>query len=220
MVVLRIEHLGDDLAHGLLLHGAHVVAAVKELHVEFIVFRLPDTEQADAFSVLAGDAQIVGNGCDGSVVLVAHRVVLVVPLLFNVAAEVDFYRTFGYGLQPDAAAGQPGVGQLGLPAVHQLLAEQAVFIPQGVAHGRVSLGGQAVHEAGGKTTQAAVAQACVGLLLVKIIQFDIELRQSFAEVVLQIQVVKSVAQRTAQQELHAEIVDLLGAGLLSVLHKL
>ena len=149
-----------------------------------------------------------------------HGVVLVVPLLLDVAAKADFHGAFGHLLQPDAAAGQPGVGQLGLPAVHQLLAEQAVLVPQGVAHGRVALGGQAVHKAGGQAAQAAVAQARVGLLLVEVIQLDAVVRQGLAEVLLQAQVAQVVAQGTPQQELHAQVVNLLGAGFLRVLHKL
>ena len=189
VVVLGVQHLGDDLAHGLLFHGPHIVAAVKELHVELVVFSLPHTQQADALAVLAGNAHIIGHGGDGGIVLVAHGVVLVVPLLLDVAAKVDLHRAFRHGLQPNAAAGQPGVGQLGLPAVHQLLAEQAVFIPQGVAHSGVSLGGQAVHKAGGQAAQAAVAQARVGLLLVEVVQLDIKSGQRLAEIVFQIQVV-------------------------------
>ena len=119
-----------------------------------------------------------------------HGVVLVVPLLLDVAAKADFHGAFGHLLQPDAAAGQPGVGQLGLPAVHQLLAEQAV------------------------------AQARVGLLLVEVIQLDAVVRQGLAEVLLQAQVAQVVAQGTPQQELHAQVVNLLGAGFLRVLYKL
>ena len=220
VVVLGVEHLGDDLAHGLLLHGPHIVAAVEELHVELVVFRLPHPQQADALAVHAGDAHVIGDGGDGGVVLVAHGVVLVVPLLLDMAAKADFHGAFGHLLQPDAAAGQPGVGQLGLPAVHQLLAEQAVFIPQGIAHGRIALGGQAVHKAGRQAAQAAVAQAGVGLLFIQIVQLDIVFRQSLAEGLLQAQVVQVVAQRAPQEELHAEIIDLLGAGFLCVLNKL
>ena len=116
VVVLGVEHLGDNLAHGLLLHGAHVVAAVEELHVELVVFRLPHPQQADALAVHAGDAHVIGDGGDGGVILVPHGVVLVVPLLLDMAAKADFHGAFGHLLQPDAAAGQPGVGQLGLPA--------------------------------------------------------------------------------------------------------
>ena len=124
------------------------------------------------------------------------------PLLLDAAVEVDFHGALGHPLHPHVAAGQPGVGQLGLPAVHQLLAEQAVLVPQGVAHGGVPLGGQAIHKAGGQAAQAAVAQARVGLLLVEVLQLDAVVGQGLLEILLQAQVEQAVAQGTAQQELH------------------
>ena len=149
-----------------------------------------------------------------------HRVVLVVPLLLNVAAKAHFHRTFGHPLKPYASAGQPGIRQLGLPAVHQLLAEQAIFIPQGITHGRIALSGQTVHEAGCQAAQAAVAQTGVGLLLVEVIQLNIVFCQGLAEVFLQAQVEQGVTQGASQKELHAEVVDLLSGRLFGVLHKL
>ncbi len=124
----------------------------------------------------------------------AHRVILFVPLLLNMSVKTDLYRIFRNLLQPNAAARQPAVGQLGLPAVHQLLAEYAVFISQGISHGGVSLCGQAVQETGGKPPKAPVAQTRIGFLLIEVIQFDIVFGQGLLETVFQPQVVEVVPQ--------------------------
>ena len=60
VVVLGVEHLGDDLAHSLLLHGPHIVAAVEELHVKLVVFGLPHAQKADALSIHAGNVHVIG----------------------------------------------------------------------------------------------------------------------------------------------------------------
>ena len=70
--------------------------------------------------------------------------------------------------QPDFAAGKPEIGHFGLPAVHQLLLEDAGFIKNGIAHGRITLRGKAVQIAGGKPAEAAVAEARVGFTVIKL----------------------------------------------------
>ena len=119
-------------------------------------------------------------------------------------------------LEPDLAAGQPEVGQLRLPAVHQLLAEDTVFIAQGVADRRIALRGQTVEEARGQTAQTAVAETGVRLLLIEIVQLDAHLRESLAEIGFQPEVEQVIFERTAHQKLHAEIIDLLGVGFFRI----
>ena len=104
------------------------------------------------------------------------------PLLFHVAVEVHLNGAFGstFCIQTRAAR-QPEVRQLRLPTLNELLAENTVFIAQGIAHGRVALGGQAVKEAGGKAAEAAVAQAGVRLLFVKVIELYAHFGKRFAD---------------------------------------
>ena len=123
------------------------------------------------------------------------------------------------GHQPDVAAGQPGVRKLGLPAVHDLLLEDTVFVKDGITHSGVVAGGQRVHEAGRQTAQTAVAQAGVRLLLKQRLHVDAEAVQRLAEQTVHLHVVDVVFQRTAQQELHAQIVGVFAAAGLAVRHK-
>ena len=138
-------------------------------------------------------------------------VILLVPVFLEISLEVHVNGKLRPGIQPDGAARQPVVRQLGLPAVFQLLLEDAVLVADGVAHCRVRLGGKGVHIAGGKTAQPSVAQTCVRLVFIDLIQVDVVLSQNLGDVVHQLQVVKTGFEGSAHQEFHGQIVDLLAA---------
>ncbi len=144
--------------------------------------------------------------------------VLVVPEFLDMSVKADLYAFFRHRLHPDFPTRKPEIGQLRLPAVHQLLAEDAVLIAQGIPRGGVALCGQGVQEAGGKPAQPAVAQPGVRFLLVKTVQLQPQLAQRFAEVPLDPEVEQIVFQRTAQQEFHTKIVNLLGMGFFRLRH--
>ncbi len=220
VVVLGIEDLGDDVGHGLLLHCPHIVAAAEEVHVELVVLRLPYPKQAYAPAVLAGHVKVIGHGGDGGIVLMLHGVVLLVPLLLDMSVKVHLHGVVGHRLHPYRPPRQPEVRQLRLPAVHQLLLEKAVFVPQRVAHGRIPLGGKAVQETGRKPPQAPVAKARVGLLVIEVAELYAKLRQSLPHIVLKAQVIEVVLQRAPQKELHAKIVYALCLRLHGVLLEL
>ena len=124
VIIGGVEHLGDDLGHGLLLHGAHILTLVEQGHVHARGGGAPQPQGGHAAAILARDHQVVGLG-DDDVGVVVHHVVeaVVVPPFPDIAVG-----QFGPGQQPAFPAGEPEIGQLGLPAVHQLLAENAVFI--------------------------------------------------------------------------------------------
>ena len=144
MVILWVKHLGNDLRHGVPLHGPQIIAAVEQLHVKFLGLSRPQPQPADPLAVLAGNHHIIGHRQNLGGVLYLDGVKAPIPALLQVAVEIDGHRLFRMGLQPYGAAGQPEIRKLSLPAVHQLLTENTIFIPQGVAHSRIFLGGQAV----------------------------------------------------------------------------
>ena len=115
-------------------------------------------------------------------------------------------------LQPHLTAGQPVVGALLLPAVHDLLLEDAVLVQDGVAGAADAGGGHAVQIAGSQTAQTAVAQTCIGLFLKNAVQIDVGVGQCLLSNLVQTQIEQAHLQAAAHQELHAEVVDLLGAG--------
>ena len=209
VVVGGIEHLADDLGHGVLLDGAQVLALIEQAHVEAGGARRPEAEDADGLAVLAGDHHVARGGLDRGGVAVLDVVEAVVPPLVDVTVKVDGQRQLGPLLEPDLAAGEPEVGHLHLPAVDQLLTEDAKLVLDGIAHGGVFAGGQPVENAGGETAEAAVAQARVGLQFIKGVEIGAQFLERAAEGALKVEIVQGVAQGTAQQELHAQVADLL-----------
>ena len=192
MVVVGVKHLADGLGVGVLAKGLGVVAAVEGVHIDGRALGAPDAQQADALAVIAGDHDVVWHRLDGGVVFVQDMVVAVVPELLDAAAEVDVHRMLGDALQPDFAAGQPLVGQLGLPAVDDLLLEDAEFVQDGVAHCWVAAGGQRVHKAGGKTSKAAVAKAGVRFQLKQVFHLDAHLLERLRKLGGKVEVVDRV----------------------------
>ena len=127
----------------------------------------------------------------------------------DAAAEADLHRLALVGHQPHVAHVQPVVGELHLPAVHDLLLEDAELIADGIAgHGQIQAGG-GVHIAGGQTAQAAVAQARIRFHLVQVVDVHAAVPQGLGEHVLQAQIVQVVPQGGAHQELHGHIIYLL-----------
>ena len=136
----------------------------------------------------------------------------VIPVLADLAVKADLDGLIGVALQPDLTAGQPVVSALLLPAVHDLLLEDAVLVQDGVAGAADAGGGHAVQIAGSQTAQTAVAQACIGLFLKDALDVDVGISQHLLGNIFQTQVEQAHLQAAAHQELHAEVVYLLGTG--------
>ena len=166
VVVLGIEHLGDDLAELLFLQGLHILAPVELLHVDLLGRAgRPGAQHVDHGAVIAQYRHIIGHGLHGFIVQMAVFEPAVLVIFLKIAPEMHLHRLGRPADFPHIAVFQPVVGQLHLISVHDVLAEQAVFIADGAAHGRQLQGGQRVQKTGRQPAQAAVAQAGLGLLL-------------------------------------------------------
>ena len=219
VIVLRIEHLCDDLRHGVLLHCAQVVAAVEAGHVEGFAARGPDAQHVDAPAVHAGYIHVVRHRHHFFVVLMVYNMVLIVPVFFDVAAKVDLYALLRHLLQPNFSTRQPEVRQLRLPAVDQFLAEDAIFIAERIPHRGIPLCGQAIQETRRQTAKAAVAQARIRLFLIQIVELEAHFGKRLAEIFFNPKVVQVVLQGASHQEFHAEVIDALGVRLFGTLLK-
>ena len=93
--------------------------------------------------------------------------------------QLDFKGVFGALERPGIAETQPLVGGFYLPAVANLLIEDAVFIANAVADGGNVEGGERIHKARGKPAQPAIAQTRFGLLLDQRFQVKAELAHRF-----------------------------------------
>ncbi len=143
-------------------------------------------------------------------------VVLVVPVLGQVALEVDVDNSVGLLNKPAFAAGEPVVGKLGLPAVLDLLLENAVLIADRVAHSGISVGSETVQIAGGKSAQTAVSKTCVRLILIDTVKVDIPLLEDILNHAVDVKVEKACFQGTSHKELHGKVVNLFFARGMSL----
>ena len=159
-LVVGIEHLGDGLRDDLLVHRPVVVAGVEGLEVERLD-RLgpPQPQHVAGVDAVALDRRVVGDALHHALRHPADpELALFVLVVLGVAAPVDVIGDIGLGDLPGVAVAQPLVGDLRLPAVADLLVEDAELVADAVADGRALQRRQRVEIAGGQPAQAAVAQ--------------------------------------------------------------
>ncbi|MPM45029.1 hypothetical protein SDC9_91714 [bioreactor metagenome] len=164
VVVGGVEHLGDDLGHGLLLHRLEVLPAGVEAHVGgHGALGIPQAQEVCVGGGAAGDRHVPGHGQHGCISLMADFVAAVLPIAGDRAAEAHLLGLVPPGDQPGFPQLQPVIRQLGLLAVHDFLLEDAQLVADGIACRRNFQGGHGVQIAGGQPSEAAVAQARVRL---------------------------------------------------------
>ena len=209
--VVGIEHHGDLFGEILLRDRVGIAAGVEFLKVEFIGgLGLPQTQGINRIVAVAGNRQIVRNGehIEGIDPVHAQFASLVVAL-FKPAEE--FHPPAGIGTfdLPGIAAAQPGVGLFDLIAVLDRLAEHAVFIADAVAGHRNFKRGATVEEAGGQTSESAVAETGVHLLAFQVFEFAGVSLDRRAHLVGNAQVEQGVGQGAAHQKFHGQIAHAL-----------
>ena len=192
MVVGGVKDFRDNLRHGVLLHRAHIVALVKQRHIERRGFRRPQAQNGNALAVFARDIHIIRHRLNGLVVDKFDVVELIVPGIVNFALKADFQRAFFVRHKPHVAAGQPEIGQLRLPAVDQFLFENTRFVKNRIAARGVALRCKAVKVAGGKSAQSPVAETRVGFARIKAFELHAVIREHAFKNVGQIEIVKVV----------------------------
>ena len=89
VVVVGVQHLGDQLSAGVLAHRGVVVAQREAGHIEVGCLGLPQAQLGHALAVVALNIHIRGDGHDAVVVGVLDIVEAVVPVLVDLAVEAD-----------------------------------------------------------------------------------------------------------------------------------
>jgi hypothetical protein len=106
---------------------------------------------------------------------------------------------------PGVAPLQPFVGDFHLPAVHDLLVENAELVAQSVAHGRDLEGGQGIEVAGRQAAQAAVSQARLLFLVQKGLQAPADFGKGLFHLVIDAQVHQIVSQVRPRQKFRRQV---------------
>ena len=167
-LVVRIEHLAQVLGDDLLVDGAVVVAAIEDGEVERLRrFGFPQAQRVRGVDAVAEDRRVVGHAVHDLVPAPSARAVRPCSsvIVLGAAAELHFHRPLRPRDLPGIAEAQPLVGLLHLPAVDDLLLEDAELVADAVADRRDLQRRQRIEEAGGEAAEAAVAEA--GLVFVR-----------------------------------------------------
>ena len=160
-LVVRVQHLGDGLRGDLVLDRLVVVAGVECVQRERLDGpRAPQRQHVAGVHAVTLDRGVVGDALDAPAGHPPDAVAAgVVGVVLGVAAPLDEVVHVGFGDLPRVSVGQPVVGLLDLPAVVDLLVEDAELVADAVADGRPLEGGQRVEVARGEPAEAAVAQS-------------------------------------------------------------
>ena len=146
-------------------------------------------------------------------------VVVILPVLVDLTVEVHLDSLVGNRNQPCAAAGEPVIGKLCLPAVNDLLLEDTVLVTDRVTGSRIVTGSKSVHVACCESAQTAVAKTCVRLFIVNAVDLDAHILEGVSGNVLHAEVVQGGLEGTSHQELHGEVINLLSALGVAVAHE-
>ncbi len=201
--VARIEHAGNRFGLRARRGRADHVAGVerRKLHRRGRS-RRPKPQRVDVAAAPAGDRRIVRHRQDplGRIPEPARRAIGAADI-FDAAAEADGI----FGVEPlefpRVAEREPALRQLVLPAVPDLLLEQAVLVADAVAEGRHRQCRHAVHVASREAPEAAVAERGVGLELAQLIEIDAEAVERRARRTEQSQIDQRVEQQPPDQDI-------------------
>jgi hypothetical protein len=202
-LVVGVEHLGDRLGRDLVLDRLVVVAGVEGFQRErFDGPRAPQRQHVAGVDAVTLDGRVVGGALQQSARHPTGAVVAGVVLeVLGVAAPLDQVVDIGFGDFPRVSVVQPVVGLLDLPAVVNLLVENAEFVADAVADRGTFEGGQRVQVARGEPAEAPVAQAWFHLARQHLVEILTHGGQRGLGRVLHAQVQQVVAQLRAHQEL-------------------
>ena len=208
-LVVRVKHLRDGLADGLLAHGVHVAAAVEGDQVELLGrTRSPETEEVHRLRAVAGDRNVVGHAEDRLGVHPARAgVAFVIEDVFHAAVDLHVGRVFGADDFPRRAEDHPVVGMLDLVSVDKLLLKQTELVVNAVADGGQIERGEGIEETRRKTAETAVAEPHVHFALANGLPIDAEFLQRTARLVVEAGVVEIVLEQAAHEIFEREIVE-------------
>src|SRR5256885_344875 len=108
------------------------------------------------------------------------------------------------------AAGLPPIRLLVLIAVDDLLLEKAVFVIDAVSEAGHAEGCERLKEAGGKTSETAVAESGIEFAVEDFFEIDAFLVERLAAQLEQLQVAKAIAEGASHQEFHGDVIETLG----------
>ena len=205
--VVGVEHLGHILRDHLVLDRPVVVPGVERLQRQRIDgVGAPQRQGVAGVHPVALDRGAVVDALDDPLGdPTGLRLARSAGVVLGMAAPADLVTQFRLGDLPRVARRQPVVRALHLPAVADLLVEDAELVANSVADRRPLQGRQRLQIAGCKPAQASVAQARFLLASHHTVEVLAEVGQRRPGLVFEIQVEQVVGQMRTHQELGGQI---------------
>ena len=209
--VVRVQDLGNRFGKFHVLHSGDVVTIVEVAKAEVVSgFGAPEAEVVHRVVLVTRDRRIVREG--HHVVLrfpaVAEATVFVHPA-DHVAVERHLDSVSRAGDFPRVREAQPVIRLFFLFAVHNLLAEHAVFVTDAHTRCRKFERCHGVEEASCQTAKTSVAKPCVHFLFAEFFERHADFVKSFRHGAFDVEVQHGVAERTANQKFEREVIDAL-----------
>ena len=215
VVIVRIEDLDDIARHVLVLYGCLVVSLIELLETEGLLrLSIPYTERIDDMITIADHRCIVRNRDDGLIALLNELQLAVLVMCLHPAAELDFLLKLRTTKLERVTVSQPVVRHLTLVAILDLLLEHTILVADTAATCPVVERCKGIQEAGGETAETTVSECPVRLSLLECIEIQSQLLDRLLQLLMTGQIQDVVAERTAHQELHGEVVHALRVLLL------
>ena len=207
--VTWIEHLGDRLGPHRVRQRADEIAGVEGVELERIRgARRPKAERVHVFAAPADDRRVVGDRLDRLAGVPDMARTLVVALHhFDRPAEADRITVFGALELPRIAVDKPILGRFLLPSAPDDLPEEPVVVANAIAVGGDSERRHAVHETGGETSKAAVAERCVRLDPAQFGEAHAEFLQRLLHRLGDPDIRHRIEQEAADQEFERKVID-------------
>ena len=131
---------------------------------------------------------------------------VLIHLYVHIAAELDDLRVLGTTKLKGIAIGKPVIWNLFLIAVLNFLLKHTVAVTNTAAVCRIAQGCQRIQEAGCQSSQTAISQSCVRLLILNHVQITAKLLQGFLYFIIIGQVNQIITKRTAHQKFHGHVI--------------
>ena len=180
--------------------GTVVVTHVKLLKVEgFTCFRFPEAQRIGGVDIVSKDSHVVRYTLDYLRRNPAHAIAaLIVGVSFCATPETDINGCLWARYFPGVAKAQPFVRDFELPAVLNLLTEDAEFVPDTVADCRNLQGGKRIQIARRQPTEPPIAQARLRFLFQQFLQVQSGFLHSLADLIVDTEVYQAVSQPRTQ----------------------
>ena len=208
-LVVGVENLGDVLRENLFVDCPVVVAHVESFKFKGLhSFSLPQPKQIAGVYAIPQDRGVVGNALHSPVGNPSNPVAaLIILIVFGAPPKTHLKGDFRSNHFPWIAQSKPVVGAFHLPAVSNLLLEDAEFVADTVANGRDLESCKGIEVAGRQPAQPSITKARLLLLVEEGLDVLALLLGCPSNILVNTQVYQVVLQMGTEEELSREISD-------------